>query len=116
MVRRGAPAAVGSAVTCRTLDALEVCTPTRRGIARTMDSSDTPATPEAQATGRAEQPARHGDESRAGRVGRQDDAMTSDRPVEDEERKVARVPLTLAAVMGAFVVVAAIVILLMWAL
>ena len=34
----------------------------------------------------------------------------------NEERRVARVPLTLGAVMGAFLVVAAIVALLIWAL
>ena len=34
----------------------------------------------------------------------------------DEERKLARVPLTLGAVMGTFLVVAAIVVLLIWAL
>ena len=36
--------------------------------------------------------------------------------MDSEERKVAKVPLTLATVMGAFLVIAAIVIILLWAL
>ena len=42
--------------------------------------------------------------------------MTIGPAMENEERKVARVPLTLGAVMGAFLVVAAIVAALIWAL
>ena len=42
--------------------------------------------------------------------------MTSGRAIENEERKLARVPLTLGAVMGAFLVVAAIVTVLIWVL
>ena len=36
--------------------------------------------------------------------------------MENDERKVAKVPLTLGAVIGAFLLIAAIVIVLMWAL
>ncbi len=36
--------------------------------------------------------------------------------MDDEERKVAKVPLTLGAVMGAFLVVAALVAILIWAI
>ena len=55
-----------------------------------------------QATGRAEQAARHGDEinPEQGESAYKTDAVTSGRPIENEERKLARVPLTLGAAMG----------------
>ena len=67
---------------------------------------------EEQATGRAEQAARHGDEIDP----EQGESAYRKGAMDDEERKVARIPLTLGAVMGAFLVVAAVVAILIWAL
>ena len=67
-----------------------------------------------RSTGRAEQAARHGDaiDPEQGESA----YKGTDAAMDDDERKVAKVPLTLGAVMGAFLVVAALVAILIWAI